>query len=152
MFSIQENTLKNRLYVSLGGVKVNDTNAVVNAMVKKSSKLQKGFTVLLDLTKFRPTSEIVTHQVCMGLEFMEEQGMGKAVRVFQSLETKMDMDVFCQSPGSEFQTASSILEAEKALDWWAAEQKSKSGNKGKGFRTPKADDQFSGALSGPFTG
>ncbi|MBI9075186.1 MAG: hypothetical protein JEZ02_07235 [Desulfatibacillum sp.] len=131
MFSIQENVGKNRLYITIGTLIIRDTNDVVNSMVKRSSKLQKGFTVLMDLTTFRPTSDIVTRQICLGLEFMAEQGMGKVALISLAMEAIMGLDILCKPGSAGVQTVSSVVEGEKVLDWWVAEQRAMDDSKRK---------------------
>ncbi|ACL02035.1 hypothetical protein [Desulfatibacillum aliphaticivorans] len=125
MYSIKNDAAKNRLYVTIGVLKTRDSCNLVNAMLKRASKMRRGFTLLLDLSTFKPTSELATQHICTGIDYLQKQGLGYIAKVSCPMEAMADIDVFCIPYGMECQTAATAAEADKILDWWAAAQEAK---------------------------
>ncbi len=123
MYSINADFKKNRLYITLGSLKVDEAKKAVDSIVEKSSRLRFGFSVLMDLTKYRPSSEIVTRRICLTQSFLNDQGMGKMIRATRSVLAMLEFDKAGRSEGLGIQTVSTVVEADRILDWWVAEQK-----------------------------
>lgn len=132
MYSIKNDIAKNRLYLTIGVLKTRDSCNLVNSMLKRASRMRREFTLLLDLSAFRPTSELATQNICMGIDYMQKQGLGYVAKVSCPMEAMTDIDVSCIPYGMECQTAATAAEANKILDWWTAEQQAKGAMQEKG--------------------
>lgn len=81
MHEIRLDAEKNRLYIVLKTVIKGEGETIHNRIVEAVSNLQKGFTIIADISEFIPSEPSEVYYVDIILKLLAEAGLYKAVRV-----------------------------------------------------------------------
>ena len=117
-FEAHTNPEKNRLYIKFVGVfsaqEMASTTTELNTLLKD---LKPGFTVVSDISEYKPSSQETAEQIKRGADNLVKKGMKKLIRVIgESAVAQMQFDRTAQAGGIQANTAASIQEAERLLD------------------------------------
>ena len=115
---IQANTAKNRLYISLNGF-MNDTEVetAVNLVMAETKKLKSGFTIINDISTFKPTTQKGAEAIAKLQLFMKQSGVSKTIRVVgPGAASAMQFNRVSKTTSIGVNEVETIEDAEKVLD------------------------------------
>ena len=122
-FEIRADTVKNRLYIRLGGFfRGADSQATIDALRTEIDKMQRDFDVVIDISKFVPGPPKAADAIKRGGELVKERGRRRAVRITGGLVTglmqfkRLVGGIFDEDESVRY--AKSVEEADRFLDDW----------------------------------
>jgi hypothetical protein len=117
-YDIHADVDKNRLYVVLDGFFTDEQLAeAVNKTFQEIDKLQHGFDIITDISKFKPASTEGAQDIARGQEYAKKQGANRIIRVTgEAVISGMQFQRMERQTHTHADTAASIYEAEKMLD------------------------------------
>src|SRR5690349_19242184 len=109
---------KNRLYVTLAGLMSDEEmKAAADQTIEQVKKLRKGFTILTDISKFRPMTKQGVEEVKRVGLFCAANGMKATARVIGISPTAhQQFQRVAKENGYTAYTATSVDEAESMLE------------------------------------
>ncbi|NTV53214.1 MAG: hypothetical protein HGA76_09425 [Candidatus Firestonebacteria bacterium] len=120
-FDIRAEVSKNRLYVILKGLFGDeDSKQAVEKTVAEVKKLMPGFSVITDISEFKPATAFALERIQRGQEAIAQQGVKRIIRVVDSHNITGQMQ-FKRMGKQVYKSvdpdiASSLQEAEALLD------------------------------------
>ncbi|MBU2490610.1 MAG: hypothetical protein KKA60_14580 [Proteobacteria bacterium] len=118
---------RNRLFLNLGALDLEQAKEVVLAMGRWVWKLTPGYTVMSDFTLFLPVDQKVALYITRGQTVLRKSGMGKGVRVVSSHLTALQFSRRGKQVGLDVDTVQTLAEARVILDRWEREQERQAG-------------------------
>jgi hypothetical protein len=116
-FEVYAKPEKNRLYIRFIGAtneqEMADAIPKLNSVVKD---LKPGFTVVSDISEYKPSSQETAKQISRGSDNLIKKGMGRLVRVVgESAVAQMQIERTAQAGGIRADKVTSVEEAERLL-------------------------------------
>jgi hypothetical protein len=117
-FEVYAKPEKNRLYIKFVGVfNAEEMAAAIPKLNSVVKDLKPGFTVVSDISEYKPSSQETAEQISRGSDNLVKKGMKKLIRVVgESAVAQMQFKRTAQAGGIQADTATSVEEAEKLLD------------------------------------
>ena len=122
-FEIRSDLAANRLYIRLVGFfREADVGPVMDGLNAELDKLRPDFDVVMDISKFKPSSPQAAEALRIGGEMVKQRGRRRAVRVTGGIMAgflqfkRLVSGVFEEDESVRY--ATSIVEADAILDNW----------------------------------
>jgi hypothetical protein len=122
MNDVRADLKKNRLYLTIRDVADEEAEGVLREISLAVSRLVKGFTVLTDLTGYKPMSQETARGIRRAQQILMRGGAACAVRVTRSAVIEMQFARRAKSVGYMAKTVGTVEEGERVLDAWVAER------------------------------
>ncbi len=118
MYDIQADVGKNRLSLVLKGfMNVDETKAAAEEAVAQAKTLKSGFTVINDITEFKPSSAEGAEHIKWAQMEVQKMGVGRVIRVIgKSQLGKMQFERTQKDAGYQADVAATMEEAEKLAE------------------------------------
>ena len=118
---VRADVSKNRLYMMIEGFfPAGEVKKEVDRIIRETKKLKPGFTIISDISRFRPTTPQGAEEMKRGQRFFQEAGVGRVIHIVEESAalTEMQLARIRREAGSGHvvETATSVEEAEKMLD------------------------------------
>jgi multidrug efflux pump subunit AcrB len=115
MYLANADSNKNRLYIKLSGnMNQDEVKKAADSVIAEAKKLKKGFSVINDISEFKPTSQDATTELQRAQEYLKMAGVTKIIRVVN--DAKIANMQLNRTGGYKADTVCSLEEAEKLLD------------------------------------
>ena len=116
MFEVKADLGKNVLFIKLEGNMSNDEMvSAAEAVIKETKKLKKNFTVVNDVSKFKPASPEGAKEILRAQKFVSDNGSGKIIRIVEGVLGKMQLNRNSNAAGLNVIEVSSMEEAKKHI-------------------------------------
>jgi hypothetical protein len=119
-YHVETDMLKNRLYLTLRGFLTDEMmKAFADHVIREANKMQPGFSVINDISAFKPTSSFGLGQIKRVQTHLKSCGVNRLIRIVDDKNvtprmqfTRMGRDVYDEAS----EIARSLGEAETLLD------------------------------------
>jgi hypothetical protein len=119
MYQIKADIEKNRLYITIGGIPVeNEKEALVREIENKIKELKQGFDCITDLRKYEVQPDETEEFIYQAQKILSEAGLSNVVRVIKKFGSlaHFQFDKVSVAVGYHAQNANTLEEAEAILD------------------------------------
>jgi hypothetical protein len=118
-YSIKADPIKNRLYLRLAGMMMDDdAKKVADTIVMEIKKLKPGFAVINDISELKPASEVASEHMRRAQDASAKAGVKRVIRVMGGKTiTNMQWNrTLRETQGINAEVVATVAEAEKLLD------------------------------------
>lgn len=113
MYAIRTDKLKNRIYITLGGIDTGEGEALVAGIKAETANLTPGFTCVSDITRFSVLDPREAVWADQALKSLADAGMARAIRVTgQKTEYRETREKYGYTVG----LAETVEDADRLLD------------------------------------
>lgn len=116
MFEVKADTGKNVLFIKLSG-HMSDEEMVnaAEAVIKETKKLKTNFTVVNDISSFKPASQEGAKEILRAQKFLSDHGSGKIIRIVDGVLGKLQLNRNANEAGLKVIEVKSMEEAKKHI-------------------------------------
>jgi hypothetical protein len=117
--SIRADVAKNRLYLRLAGMMMDDdAKKVCDTILAEIAKLKTGFAVINDISELKPASEVASEHLRRAQDASTKAGVKRVIRVVgtKSITNMQWNRTLRETQGINAETVATVEEAERLLD------------------------------------
>ncbi|MEW6516702.1 MAG: hypothetical protein AB1439_07365 [candidate division FCPU426 bacterium] len=120
-YSVKVDQAKNRLYLILEGFfSEAEAKSAADEVIVQARKMKPGFSVVNDISKAQPFSEEGTAHIQRAQSFLQQQGVGRVIRVVEArnILSRMQFERKGKEAGytASQEVAATLEEADRMLD------------------------------------
>lgn len=116
MLEVKVDMQKNYIFIKMEGfMHDDDMKKAAEEVIKEAKKLKKNYTVITDVTKFRPSSQGGASEIQKAQKFLLDNGASKFIRIVESVLGKMQFTKNAKEVGIEVIEVRSYEEAHNYL-------------------------------------